>query len=911
MNIFLMKILNLKIKMEEKSINKKNLEFNETQENTINNSNFQTLIQKKEKMKKNEEKSYKTLDNNNHINQNDNIEDMDSLPITINKEQLYQTFILFHKFITYNMNKSKNIDNHNNNHNQSKVNSENINKHNNRNINISVFDNNKDSFDNIPIKTNNNNFAELLEKKLAQEDENKLHNKNEKTNKKIKNESNKENSKSQNVTNNKLNISYDFLPKKNNTLFDNNLNVSYKSDTCLNFYNYNLENNFSEINEENKEKSKDNNYSFSYKKSNNNNKEFTLSNNNTNRNRNYTNSNINNNNTNENETLKTNNKKLIINVSQDLCHSKSDITQKDDKIDNNFNKNTNEFHKKITEKRIKLKINSDKNFYKENRDHYINNKTFNNIYFDNSKDFNNSNYHHIYTNTYYPNTEINCNKNEFESYFNQNKNELPIKKFIIKPNNSSKEMIISQKIQELNKEIIKFKEEKSKIIKLKNEYEKIQSKLMIDLYQFNQRKEEFEKYREEELLKIRNDKKYILSENKNISAVKIQNQSLNIKLKKEKEKIEKLEQKIIDLQLVLKQRDNELKEIKNKYNNLYLNKNSDNILSYKISKNKKRSISLSNTKTNSSLYLFNNKNKLCQKRNNKAISNNFNIRKSTKALSNKVKHTEDFNNLSMNENKMLYLTNSSYYRSNLYKAQNLSLGSQSKTIKNNKNNKRIRYDLKKEDLSQDNIIKKPNIIRKNITQITKNNTIFKKNIINDENINNTNKLNNNKEDEIYDFNIDKKYLDNNSKIINTICSEGKIINIYNNNKKEIIFESGVKKEIFNDGHQIIYFANGDLKQVYPDGKIVYFFNEAKTVQTTLSNGTQIFKFKDGQIEKHFPEGNKEIKFKDGTKKYIFCNGCEVTYYSDGTIQRMNPNKIVSIEKANEIRSNHFIKYNKW
>lgn len=49
----------------------------------------------------------------------------------------------------------------------------------------------------------------------------------------------------------------------------------------------------------------------------------------------------------------------------------------------------------------------------------------------------------------------------------------------------------------------------------------------------------------------------------------------------------------------------------------------------------------------------------------------------------------------MNENKMLYLTNSSYYRSNLYKAQNLSLGSQSKTIKNNKNNKRIRYDLKK------------------------------------------------------------------------------------------------------------------------------------------------------------------------------------------------------------------------
>ena len=506
--------------MDEKSINKKNLEFNETQENTINNSNFQTIIQKKEKMKKNEEKNNKIFDNNNHISQNDNDEDMNSFPITINKEQLYQTFILFHKFITYNMNKNKNIDNNNISHDQNKANSENINKHNNRKINISGFDNNKESFDNIPIKTNNN-FVELLEKKLAQENENKLHNKNEKMNIKIKNESNKENSKSQNVTNNKLNISYDFLPKKNNTLFDNNLNVSYKSDTCLNFYNYHFENNFSEINDENKEKSKENNYSFSYNKSNNNIKEFTLSNNNTNGNRNYTNSSKINN-TNGNEILKTNNKKLIINVSQDLCHSKSDITQKDDKIDNNINKNPNEFHKKITEKRIKLKINSDKNFYKENREHNINNKTFNNIYIDNSKEFNNSNYHHIYTNTYYPNTEINYNKNEIETYFNQNKNEYSIKKFIIKPNNSSKEMIISQKIQELNKEIIKFKEEKSKIIKLKNEYEKIQSKLMLDLYQFNQRKEEFEKYREEELLRIRNDKKYILSENKNISAMKIQ-----------------------------------------------------------------------------------------------------------------------------------------------------------------------------------------------------------------------------------------------------------------------------------------------------------------------------------------------------------------------------------------------------
>ena len=51
-------------------------------------------------------------------------------------------------------------------------------------------------------------------------------------------------------------------------------------------------------------------------------------------------------------------------------------------------------------------------------------------------------------------------------------------------------------------------------------------------------------------------------------------------------------------------------------------------------------------------------------------------------------------------------------------------------------------------------------------------------------------------------------------------SDGKIINIYSNNKLEVIFKSGVKKEIFEDGFQIVNFTNGDLKQIFPDGKII-------------------------------------------------------------------------------------------
>ena len=108
-------------------------------------------------------------------------------------------------------------------------------------------------------------------------------------------------------------------------------------------------------------------------------------------------------------------------------------------------------------------------------------------------------------------------------------------------------------------------------------------------------------------------------------------------------------------------------------------------------------------------------------------------------------------------------------------------------------------------------------------------------------------------------------------------SDGKIINIYSNNKLEVIIKSGVKKEIFEDGFQIVNFTNGDLKQIFPDGKIIYYFKESKVTQTTFSDGTQLFKFDNGQIEKHYSDGSKQINFPDGSIRYIYPNGYEETY----------------------------------
>ena len=52
---------------------------------------------------------------------------------------------------------------------------------------------------------------------------------------------------------------------------------------------------------------------------------------------------------------------------------------------------------------------------------------------------------------------------------------------------------------------------------MKSEYEKIQNKLMNDVKQFNLKKNEFEKYKKEELNKIKIEKKKIMAENKNIN----------------------------------------------------------------------------------------------------------------------------------------------------------------------------------------------------------------------------------------------------------------------------------------------------------------------------------------------------------------------------------------------------------
>lgn len=126
-------------------------------------------------------------------------------------------------------------------------------------------------------------------------------------------------------------------------------------------------------------------------------------------------------------------------------------------------------------------------------------------------------------------------------------------------------------------------------------------------------------------------------------------------------------------------------------------------------------------------------------------------------------------------------------------------------------------------------------------------------------------------------------------------TKGKIFRLYSNEKREILFANGVRKEIFPDGYSVVYFSNDDIKQTYPDGKTVYYFADAGTAQTTLPDGLKIYKFSNSQIEKHYVDGTKEIIFPDGTVKYIFGSNDEESIFPDGTIQRVTPDGLKVVE----------------
>jgi hypothetical protein len=78
------------------------------------------------------------------------------------------------------------------------------------------------------------------------------------------------------------------------------------------------------------------------------------------------------------------------------------------------------------------------------------------------------------------------------------------------------------------------------------------------------------------------------------------------------------------------------------------------------------------------------------------------------------------------------------------------------------------------------------------------------------------------------------------KLINQTNENGKVQKVYDDGKKEIVFKNGAKREIFPNGYIIVNYKIGDVKQTLPDNSIIYYYSDADTTQITLpDNGLNV------------------------------------------------------------------------
>ena len=555
---------------------------------------------------------------------------------------------------------------------------------------------------------------------------------------------------------------------------------------------------------------------------------------------------------------------------------------------------------------------------------------------------------------------------------NNNNFEIKVNKSKCIPN---KEHLIMIKIKELNDEVLKFKEEHKKIMGIKEEYEKLQKQLMEDIENFNLKKENFEDYMNKEREKLQKERKNFIKETKFLNDLKQENKSLHINNKINQKKIKTLSEKIIELEEVIEKDKIKVKtNTKNKTDNKKIMTNYKTESNININKKKKNNYYYIKKNyfdgiERSSATLINSDNFVLKKDSSKFFSQTSPCSKySSKPLS--KNNSISKNNFTINKNSLNCYNN---YNKNIITStrNNEKINYKSNSINNFSNlnqnrfnirvkkniNKNMKYKLFNDtnsirdihcSIMKNNDIQKIKLPISNSTRLVKQkqinsfdikNATAKKEIsdiiknmncvnnINNIITNSVNSINNNlfnsnpeikiksylDEDDNYDFVIPEKYSNSNKyKLLESFEKEnGQIINLYSNNKKEIIFKSGLKKEIYDDGnYKLVFFPNGDKKQCFKNiGKIVYYFNDAKTVQTSYKNGLNVFKFSNNQIEKHFTDGSKLIILPDGTQKMMqsekVTNIIDISGAEDEIINNFNLNNDKDINTKETVLSDLF------
>lgn len=116
-------------------------------------------------------------------------------------------------------------------------------------------------------------------------------------------------------------------------------------------------------------------------------------------------------------------------------------------------------------------------------------------------------------------------------------------------------------------------------------------------------------------------------------------------------------------------------------------------------------------------------------------------------------------------------------------------------------------------------------------------------------------------------------------------AEGRVERCFLDGRREIVFPNGLQKTVWADGRAAVHFQNGDVKESLRDGTVVYRYCATRTVQTTYTDGTNVYCFASGQTERHQLDGSKEVTFPDGTRRSVAADGSEVICFANGAVRR--------------------------
>ena len=515
----------------------------------------------------------------------------------------------------------------------------------------------------------------------------------------------------------------------------------------------------------------------------------------------------------------------------------------------------------------------------------------------------------------YNNNSINIKKKSFSLKKSKNINNLKNNSFINSNCNSNnkkqrnilspKEKIIELKIKELDNETLKFREERNKVNELKIEYEKLQAQLFKDIDDFVKKKEEFEKFKQNEINNINKERKNMLLDNKFILNVKNQSKLLELEVKKNEETIVQLKIQISELQLIIKNKDNEIKNLQKIINENNLNKNISSvkkIKEIKIGNDNTKIFSLINKKNNSVKFLNNTekindiynaktfkkiniiKNKNSGSRSNNISNNNSILGQKNSCRLFKKKYNKENNNINKDffsshvinndscisssnisnriNNKSSLVFNPSLLKNSVYD----SISYNNVNLRSESNNNMSINNSKIESIKS---IKSTFIINSN------NNTI--------NNYQNKNESNKNKNNYINPIQCKlKKNLKNSCRLKN------EIIRVNSN----LVNTSYIKSETDTNNNYIIPKINENLEQNILKESTHNNSNDfvipEKYIEIDKNNNNKIIKLLNinGNNIAIYSNNKKEITYPDGMRQIIYDDNHQIIYYNNGDMKQI-------------------------